>query len=151
MDTTYSHPTLVFKPAISTILILLLVFIHGGAMILVMISDLPSGLGPALLCLITINLFRVIRNLCGMPFPNAIQRFTCTVENRWLLALGNGSEIEARLLPSSFVHPWLVVLNFQLENHRRMRSVVLFTDALERDALRQLRVWLRTVDHVDTE
>ena len=48
--------------------------------------------------------------------------------------------IELRALT---VWPWLIVLNYQLEQCRWQQSLVLFPDSAERDSLRQLRVILR--------
>lgn len=50
---------------------------------------------------------------------------------------------DAAVLGSSFVSPWLTVLNLRLPGRRLAQHVVLLPDAVEADAFRHLRVWLR--------
>lgn len=51
-----------------------------------------------------------------------------------------GEAVEAQLLPDFVAHPWLVVLRLRVEGRRY--ALTLPPDALEKDAHRQLRVWL---------
>lgn len=55
----------------------------------------------------------------------------------------DGVWLEVKLLPSSFVSPYLTVLNLSLEGESRARHVVLLPDAMDAEQFRQLRVWLR--------
>lgn len=54
-----------------------------------------------------------------------------------------GTRLTGQVLGSTFVSPWLTVVNVGLESGRGRRSVVLAPDSADADALRQLRVWLR--------
>jgi hypothetical protein len=47
----------------------------------------------------------------------------------------------ASLRPSSFIRPWLMVLNFSVGRFGS-RSMILSPDAVDRDSLRRLRVQL---------
>lgn len=49
----------------------------------------------------------------------------------------------ARVLGSSTVTAWLVVLNLKFEGRWLARHVVVLPDMADADALRRLRVWLR--------
>lgn len=64
------------------------------------------------------------------------------LDERWRLVTGDGASHPARLI-GGYAHPLLIILNFRLESGGR-RSVTLFPDAADPDALRRLRVWLRT-------
>lgn len=55
----------------------------------------------------------------------------------------DGTWLEAAILPSSFISPYLTVLNLKIETERRARHVVLLPDAMDAEQFRQLRVWLR--------
>lgn len=55
----------------------------------------------------------------------------------------DGVWLEVTLLPSSFISPYLTVLNLSLEGERRARHVVILPDAMDAEQFRQLRVWLR--------
>ncbi|KAA6183804.1 hypothetical protein F2Q65_14725 [Thiohalocapsa marina] len=61
----------------------------------------------------------------------------------WVLTRADGGLEQARLLPSTYVGVGLVVLNFRVGRFRR-RSVVLTEGAVSSEALRQVRVRLRT-------
>lgn len=68
-----------------------------------------------------------------------------------LLREGGGCELLTRggralsglVLGSTFVSPWLIVINIRLEPGRRCRSLVLAGDSATAESRRQLRVWLR--------
>jgi toxin CptA len=51
--------------------------------------------------------------------------------------------VEASLLGTSFVSPYLAVLNLKPGNSRLARHIVLLPDSLEKEEFRQLRVLLR--------
>jgi toxin CptA len=55
----------------------------------------------------------------------------------------NGTEFEARLLDSSFVSPWMTVLNLRTDGEPRLRHMILVPDNVAPDAFRRLRVLLR--------
>ena len=63
----------------------------------------------------------------------------------WRLAAGNRrwKRSIAPGLTGGYAHPSIVILNFRLESGRR-RSLALLPDAADAEALRRLRVWLRT-------
>jgi len=63
--------------------------------------------------------------------------------DQWCLFNVAGEKIEANLCADSFVHPGLLILNFQIPGRRWRRSVVIPKDAMPRQPLRQLRVRLK--------
>jgi hypothetical protein len=64
------------------------------------------------------------------------------LDGRWHLEMGDGTRHRAGLT-GGYAHPGIVILNFRLEGGGR-RSLALLPDAAEAEALRRLRVWLRT-------
>lgn len=65
----------------------------------------------------------------------------------------SGEQAEARLLPSTFVAPGLLVLNFR-RGRRRFLAMVLLPDTLDPDLLQRLRVRLQlwgTADEADAD
>jgi toxin CptA len=50
---------------------------------------------------------------------------------------------EAQLLPSSFVAPWLTVLNLRMAGTAAVRHVLILFDNVDEEAFRRLRVLLR--------
>jgi toxin CptA len=47
------------------------------------------------------------------------------------------------VLGTTFVAPWLIVINLKLERSRCARAVVILPDATDRESFRAARVWLR--------
>lgn len=64
------------------------------------------------------------------------------LDGGWRLEMGDGSLHRAGLT-GGYTHPGIVILNFRLESGGR-RSLALLPDAVDAEALRRLRVWLRT-------
>jgi toxin CptA len=65
------------------------------------------------------------------------------VKGEFSIRQRDGDWLEATLLGTSFVAPYLTVLNLRLSNKRWPQHVVLVPDALPADGFRQLRVWLK--------
>jgi toxin CptA len=59
------------------------------------------------------------------------------------LTYKDGRQAEVQVLGSSFVSPYLTVVNLQEIETRRRLHVLLLPDSAETNGFRQLRVWLR--------
>ena len=71
----------------------------------------------------------------------AIVRIHWGADGKWLLTDAEGRKSEAQLLPSSYVHPKLIVLNFKL-NTGAKRTRIIVGDEVVPETLRQLRARL---------
>jgi hypothetical protein len=71
------------------------------------------------------------------------RRVVCRADGAWFLQDNEGALREARLLPSSYLHPKLVILNFALGSRAGKRNLVLCPDSLDAQTLRRLRQHLR--------
>ncbi len=60
----------------------------------------------------------------------------------WTLINGEGHELKANLLPNSYVHTYLVVLNFHIQEGGR-RTAILLRDSLDSKTYRDLLVRMR--------
>lgn len=127
---------------VSRILASLLALIHIGACGLLFVLPWGLTLKLALVVLLLVNLFVVLRKFPGLSRPKNIQAIEWCGDGSWFIRTFAGKQFTAQLQPSSFVHPWLVILNFHLQEEKGLRSVVLFPDALDRETLRCLRVRL---------
>jgi toxin CptA len=74
--------------------------------------------------------------------PWSIRSLVWMADGTWHLILVSGTELDARLSPSTFVSVPLVVLNLR-RGLWRYRSVPLFSDALDPEQSRRLRQRLR--------
>ncbi len=55
----------------------------------------------------------------------------------------SGRHIAGTVLGTTFVAPWLIVINFKVEGHQLPHTAVILPDAVDQDSFRALRVWLR--------
>lgn len=137
-----THITL--QPGFPYTLVGLLAVAHLGAAVILWLLVLPALVTGAALLLLLVNILWVTKRLPGIPMANNVCRLTWNNEGRWWLETFGGSRVECDLQGPGFVHPWLVILRFQITKPggRRHSAVVLFPDALDRETLRRLRVRL---------
>jgi len=133
----YASPLL--KPETSRVFTGLFAVAHLGAMAIVLPLNFSWLIKITLLTLVAVSMFVVLR---GKGFAN-VNVLTWKEGSEWVLELSDGIQYETYLLPSSYVSPWLVVLNFSKAENQRGRSVTLFRDALDQETFRRLRVRLR--------
>lgn len=69
------------------------------------------------------------------------------LDGRWRLETGDGATHRADLI-GGYAHPLIAIVRFRLGDGRR-RSLTLLSDSADPDALRRLRVWLRTAPAAD--
>lgn len=132
-----------FKPKPSRYLIWFLSLIHIGAAFAVIVS-VPAK--PLVLCLLVLLLYSFAfawRRHVSHIGRYGIHRVVCEADGVWLLDNGRDEIHQARLLPSSYLHPKLVILNFVHVDDGRKRNLLLCPDSLDNDCLRRLRARLR--------
>lgn len=64
-------------------------------------------------------------------------------KGEWQLVTRDGNRYDATILASSFVTPYLAVLNCSLTGRWLQYHIVILPDAVDEEAFRRLRVWLR--------
>lgn len=111
-----------------------LALLYGGALLcLALPLQLPPLLRLALVLTLFLSAYQSLRrHFLASPLP----KYLTLHHDRMVLP----DEREAAILPDSFVHPWLIVLNLKVEKQRL--SLVLFPDSLPPDDFRRLRVRL---------
>jgi hypothetical protein len=140
LSTKYATPlSLNLRP--SRLFAGLLCFIHGGAALCLPPLDMPAWVKVLLGILVALSCVVTIRRALLLD-ANAIVGLVWDVEDNWTLISAAGDTLNARLKPGSYVHPWLVVLNFYTDTKWRNTAVVLFPDALDTQTHRRLRVRL---------
>ena len=133
----YASP-LILKPETSRVFTGLFALAHLGAIAVVLPLNFSWAIKIVLLTLVVVSMFVVLR---GKGFAS-VKILTWKEDDEWVLQLNDGTEYETHLLPSSYMGPWLVVLNFSKAENQRGRSVTLFRDALDEKSFRRLRVRL---------
>jgi hypothetical protein len=113
--------------------------VYGGAAAIVWSLPLSFTVALPLSAAIALEGCRVFRLKVRLAGAGAVTALLWKSDGAWVVRRRDGREHEARLLPGAFVHPRLSVLRLSGE---RPVSIVLFPDAVERDAFRRLRVRL---------
>ena len=143
MSSPRSAAPLDLEPRFSRRLFWSAIFAHSGAITCAILLDAaPTWARLLLVSAVLLSLWLTARQQGWLKQPAAIRRATWQANGDWLVETGKGEVLEARLLPTSYSHPWLVVLNLRLEGRRLPRSLVLLRDSLDETTSRRLRVRL---------
>lgn len=137
-----ARPPLRLRPLASSRLAAFLVLVHGAVVVVAGLLPLSWVLRVALAVVALLSLAHALAVHVFRWLPWALVEAVWHPDGAWTLTLASGQELPARLLPSSYVSPALVVLNFRC-GRWLLRSLVLARDALDADQHRRLRVRLR--------
>jgi hypothetical protein len=104
----------------------------------------PLVLWHKLLLLLTLALYGYFSFRQGRRGSGGqIIKVTVTPYGRARMVMGGGQRVMARIRRDSLVTPWLIVLRFDLDRAWLPHSLVLTSDSLGEEQLRELRVLLR--------
>ena len=131
--------TLVLRPSLT--LAVALLFIHGLAVIVVAPTVLPLAVKLALWTALAFSAWRSIAIHALRRSARAVAALTLRSDGNPEIEYRNGEHIHVQVDGRTTVFPWLVVLLMNREG--RILALTLPRDALEADAHRQLRLWLR--------
>jgi toxin CptA len=147
-STKYAQP-LRLKPKPSRILIGLLTVGHLGAIAVLLPLDFPLIVKLLIAVVLLVSLVVAWRKQPGKVGEGGVQTLTWKADGDWLLETVDGESLNATLHESTYVHPWLVVLNFRQEGKHGLLSFVLAPDALDRELFRELRVRLKVAGNAE--
>lgn len=115
---------------------------HGLTLIVTLFLPVYAGWRAAMGALISASAWHSISRHALRRDSAAVVHMTWDSDDRWVLRRRDGQELQAKLLGDTLVLPLFVVLNFKPSAGRRF-SVVLLSDCVPPERLRQLRVRLR--------
>ncbi len=133
-------PTLCLERRPSLTLAGMLLVLHGTAVGVVWVLELPVWAQIALTLGIGSSLLYALTEQALLRSRRAVKRLVWEKTGDWTLER-DGAQLRAHLLGSSFVHPRLVILNFNLSGQRTC-SVVIPWDGVDSQTFRRLRVRL---------
>ncbi|MCK5639925.1 MAG: hypothetical protein KAJ19_03980 [Gammaproteobacteria bacterium] len=135
----YATP-LRLEPHISRILLILLLFAHGGALLLCLLPDFSPVIRLVIILFVALSLLFVFRRFYS---ENTFKQLVWDEQGVWVLCRHDGRQLDAELLPDSYVSPGLVILNLRCLDGTRCPSQLLLSDSLDEETFRRLRVRLR--------
>jgi toxin CptA len=115
---------------------------HGGALLLIPPLKLPAWLALLLSTAVVVSLTYTLTTHALLSSRRAIVQLIWDAEGKWTLLTLKGERLEAQLLPITYLHPRLVILNFRLGKPWERRAVMLLPDSVDADTFRRLRVRL---------
>ena len=136
--------TLRIEPRPSRWLATLLLLTHGGAMAVIPPLALPVAVQLGLCAGIVVSLVRTLPTHALLRSGRAVVQLVWDADGHWTVARADGTVWDAELLPFSYVHTHLVVLNFRMGSPWRRRSVILTSDSVDPPTFRRLRARLLT-------
>jgi hypothetical protein len=137
-----SVPPLHIEPRVSVQLSVALLFIHGLALIAVFSLSEPVWVYFTLVSLVLMNFYMTFNTHVLGRGKRAILSMIWDENGDWVVTSNDGQPVQAKLLPGSFVHVYLMILSFRLENHQR-RNVLILPDALHPNTYRKLLARMR--------
>lgn len=144
--------TLVVKINSSRKLFILMLLMH--ALAILMLWSLHERLGllvAGLMPFLVISFILILRRYIFFKSKYSIIEIISKNHSEYVLLTNNGERISAVLRRGSYVQPWLIILNFKLKQWPWYISVPLLSDSADQDALRCLRVRLRTMRDGDVK
>ncbi|TCV90214.1 protein YgfX [Sulfurirhabdus autotrophica] len=127
----------------SRILALMLLFMHSFCILLVWLMPLPFWVKLTGSLILIVSAAFYLQRDALLTFPQSIVALQVDSDCRSEIQSKQGDRITAELMGTSFVAPYLTVLNFKTAEKRFAQHVVIFPDAINREDFRQLRVLLR--------
>jgi uncharacterized membrane protein YkvI len=107
-----------------------------------MISSISLLVKIGILFLILFTaIFFILRDAL-LLLPSSFKSLQHIEENRVIVTNLRGNEFLARILPSSVVLPFLVIINIKIEGHYLDRSIVMLTSSDVESELRRWKVHL---------
>ncbi len=93
--------------------------------------------------LFLVSLVLYCRHHALLASPKSIVTFELNDAMECTLEAKNGERITCEILGSTFVSPYLVVLNLKPLNNCSSRSIIILADTIDMNVFRQLRILLR--------
>ena len=132
-----------FKLRPSWLLTAILVTGHGAATTIVMIVGMPSWIMLIASAAIMLNCLYSVRRAALLLAPSSAAAVEIDSDNLLSIRTRDGEWTECEVLDSTYVAPFLTVLNLSETGKRAIRHVVIMPDGIDREDFRKLRVWLR--------
>lgn len=104
---------------------------------------LPLEVKAIIVVLLIISLLYYLRKDALLSADDAVIALQLKEDMCCIVTTRSGQSITCRILGSTFVAPYLTVMNLQPAGKFFMRSVVILPDSIKGDEFRRLRVWLR--------
>lgn len=157
--------SLSIEPGTSRLFAAAVLFLHAGAFALILALPVSIWVIAVLALAVTASCLFTLADPVLRLRPSSIAALEWRGDGRWQARRRDGGEEALALLPDTYIHPWLVVLNFRrggdgwsvrwrhftaapsVETGMNLvsirRSMILLPDSVDPETLRRLRARLR--------
>jgi toxin CptA len=108
-----------------------------------LVSRLPAALAAAALLVLALSLAFSLRRHAWLASARSLMLLDLSDALEVEAVDRSGRRLDGTVLGTTFVAPWLIVINLKMERSRCPRAVVILPDATDRESFRAARVWLR--------
>jgi toxin CptA len=128
------------KPSYRLAAILSIVHLATGS--LLGLLALPLGVKVIIVVVLIISLIHYLRQDALLTANNAVVAFVLLDKMQCTVTTYSGESMSCAVMSSTFVAPYLTVLNLKSTKKFFAYSVVILPDSIDAEEFRQLRVWL---------
>ena len=116
---------------------------HLATASLLWLLTLPLGIRVIIVVILIISLVYYLGQDALLTANNAVVAFALSDEMQCTVTTRSGKSMACNVMSSTFVAPYLTVLNLKSMGKFFACSVVILPDSIDAEEFRQLRVWLR--------
>ena len=127
----------------SRLLAAILIVAHACAIGLVLMIELPQWLKLAAASGLVLQCILVVYRRAFLHGAEPVIALEVSSDHRLSIRTRRSGWQECDVLGSTYVSPYLTIMNLRLSSERMARHVTLLPDSLNRDDFRRLRVWLK--------
>ena len=127
----------------SRFLAAILIFAHAGAIALALLVDIPLWLKVVAVTLLIIQCLLLACRQALLLGPNSALALEVSSDHQFSMQTRASGWSDYDVLGTTYVTPYLTVLNLRGHGERGARHVTLLPDSLHAEDFRKLRVWLR--------
>lgn len=132
-----------FKLYPSIHLTVMLCLVHGAALAVLPLLALSGWCIWLLALMVVSSLAYHLWRDAWLRAPGSCSELRVEEGGDAVLVLRNGEQLRGAIARGSLVTPYLTVLRIVMPHRRVMRGVAILSDSMDRNAFRQLRVWLK--------
>ncbi len=124
-------------------ILIFLIFSHLGGSIIVFILDLPLYIKISLWVFIIFYFHKQLKLYYLFTHHQSIVKIKYLVDDKWIIEFSNQRCEIAQLCGESFIHPFMIILNFHFQQRPYHRSAFVLTNAQNKNHCRLLRVFIK--------
>jgi len=121
----------------------ILAMAHCAAIVLILLIGIPKWLQAGAIAILVGSLVFYVWRVALLRSSNAVVAVEIASDDAFSVQTRHGDWLGCEVLGSTYVAPFLTVLNLRELENNTVRHVVILPDSVDAEDFRRLRVWLR--------